>query len=422
MLVPETSEENSEIIRIFLSGVVFLTTMISVHLILQRGIIENQNIKISDLAQAFTRERTLFFDDHKKTLNVISKIMQRTRTFQEHGSTRNIGELFISRAERAISVQNTFVDISDPLSNDSQGDVGRAYDAWLNNSSEKKWTDIIGVKEFFSGRYNRPVESRNFKGTNNVFVLRHSIPIINFIIFEYEDRNFEVFFGWLPGDEDERSEIFSTTDRMIISMYQSYFDSLKKHSWNFYFNHDLDRGYVVDYSSNRENRVANIDTRLTDKVGKWITVGYEKKKGKKGGYTPNSLGVIDISLEKSGFRISSQIWGSDGVLEERDTKHREIAHFLNNLFVGYSLEAGRGSGICYYKFLSKHGTDLIIGIYMDRRDERRNSIIGVRHSGDGVIIDNDPSPTEIIHKIGEYDTIFREMHDFHALVLGPELD
>lgn len=414
--------EQAAIMTPLLSAIGYLVMAISVFLVSQRLAIEKQSIEISELAEKFSSERALFFDEHKKTVGVISKAMRRTQTFQEHGLARNIGELLTSRAAKAISVQNTFVDISDTLSNGPQGEVGRSYDAWLKNPHEKKWTDIVGVKEFFSGRYNRPVDYENTTGTNNVFVLRHSIPIINFIIFEYEGGNFEVFFGWLPGDSDERSEIFSTTDRMIVSMYQSYFNSLKRHSWNFHFNHDLDHGYVVDYSIPGTSRISNIDKRLADKVGKWITVSYTKKKGAKDGYAPNRLGLIEIGLEKSGFRVSSSIWNSSGVLEEGYTKHREIAHFLNNLFVGYALEARKGSGICYYKFLPRPETDLILGIYMDGRDEKRNSIIGVRLQEQCFNLENGAPRDKIIETMKKYDAKFREMSDFHTLVLGPELD
>lgn len=96
------------------------------------------------------------------------------------------------------------------------------------------------------------------------------------------------------------------------------------------------------------------------------------------GYVVNRMGIVQVLRSDLGMSANARIWSAGGDLKETETEHREISHYLDSIFIGYRLDGSRDTGICFHKFTRQKYGELPQGVYMDRRSERRNTIIGVR--------------------------------------------
>lgn len=121
--------------------------------------------------------------------------MNRTHTFQVIGSREKADLMIGDKLSKAKEVKNTFLDLSneDAATNNA---VTEGYASWLKNDSPRTWEDITGLQELFSDRYKRIPRMSNYNDRHKAFVLRHSLPVINFIILKYDGAQpDEVLYG-----------------------------------------------------------------------------------------------------------------------------------------------------------------------------------------------------------------------------------
>lgn len=207
-------------------------------------------------------------------------------------------------------------------------------------------------------------------------------------------------------------------------MYQRYFNHLKRHTWNAYFDHDYSglhdssKGYALDYSKSGEDRFQSISPKLIDKASMWVTLSFVKDESD-ASVKVNRLGFVSIKAGDHGMKLTARIWSADGKLEESETEHREISHYLDSIFIGYRLKESNHTGICFYRFSRQSYGDVIQGVYMDSRNERRNTIIGMRtdqYSSVEEIILEESDVGELISKL---EADFKDLYNFDSLVTGP---
>lgn len=412
----------------------FMTLMYGDKLI-SRALMENVSIKAK---KAITAQEALIRkvsksqrDSLDKAENIsdeiienISSISSNLNGVQTYGTTEVFAQIFDAKIASAKSVRNTYVDIFDHMSEQSAPEsiLIASYTSWLSNRLSGSWQDIVGIREFFSGRFAAIPVSEDYTGQHRLYVLRHTSSVINFIILTYEDESEEVFFGWIPEDDDGKSRIFGTKSVPLVKMFGEHFETLKSKTWSSDKKDAKNAGILIDYSKGWPERISTSKDSPIDKEGAWVTLSYSKKPNNDETPKMNRMGIIRFKNNKRSIDLTAEIFSTSGEPEESGTQHSEIAHYLNNIFVGYDLEEG-GTGICHYQFIRRSNLDYIVGVYTDRRDERRNTIVGIRASKEvegkhG----HEFTPAQIKKLIADTEASLKEnQNTFDSLVKGPQL-
>ncbi len=291
-------------------------------------------------------------------------------------------QLIANRISQAKSVRNTFVGLYDS----DNPNIVKSYENWLANPGKETWEDIVGVREFFSGRYASIVAGHAIN-SHEVYVLRHYMPILNFVILKYSQDVEEVYWGWEPGQRDP--EIFRSYETTLINSFKSYFQELKNRTWNQKVNKN--KPFFLDFSKVGAERLPGAELGLVNKEGIWITLSYPKRRrrGSSDVRAINRFGLIKFEIDTSEVKVRAKIYESDGtfngtagVNHEDDIPRPVIAHYTNNVFVGYQLEGTNSTAVCHYQFRRKDNIDIIQGLYIDRKNGTKNTILGVRLSAE----------------------------------------
>ncbi|GLP88291.1 hypothetical protein [Tritonibacter mobilis] len=419
----ENAEGDSqrEAMRLLISTAGSIAVLLGLNWMWFRGLVDGQKDEIEKLSASFEQQRELFFKDYQRQSKKLELLANRSKTFQVYPDKIKASEALLERLSESTNVKNLFLDIPDPISSDSSKDsrVIASYEKWLNNNKRGLWQDVVGIKEYFSDRYKAISPNSRHKGEHRVFVLKHTMPTINFIILDYaSSRPTEVFWGWVSGDESEQSPIYATIDRDVLKTFEDYFEALIKRTWNRSVFDESDKGFLIDYTDNAETRLQNASSRLVDKVGLWITVSY-RKDDQSDNQIANRLGLVEIGYNERGISVQAKIYNQNGLIEETETEHREIAHYLDSVFIGYRLRDSDFSGICQYKFKRYQSEELMTGVYVDRRESIRNTLIGSRYNAHSAISGINLTAEEVRVLLEEQDAAYRKLENFQTLVTGP---
>src|SRR5690606_4644229 len=123
-------------------------------------------------------------------------------------------------------VTNTFVGTRHPGTKDDA--VLEVYKSFVSGQNAEYWRDIVGISEVFSPRYTK-LTLEGGHAEVRLKVLRHSPPIINFILIEYESAYgipgfTEVYFGWMQGEQV--GKVFYSRRTRVISYFKIYLQNL----------------------------------------------------------------------------------------------------------------------------------------------------------------------------------------------------
>ncbi|MEO1476468.1 MAG: hypothetical protein AAFS13_08805, partial [Pseudomonadota bacterium] len=260
----------------------------------------------------------------------------------------------------ASHVSNTFVsfgkiDVSRDAGDDSVINLYKEF----AESGGKSWIDIVSPLEFFSGRFESIAISSETLAKNPDFqhivrIVRHSIPVLNFGILYYDDKDKddEVIFGWLYSDQVQRRRIFRSSDETVVQLFEDYFKLLTDHK----IQHD----FKVEYTRAVKQRLIG-SQRVIDRRGRWITAAVREN------FTL-SYGLIDIEFTPSGVNINGKVKGFlDGSLQYYRIFHSDenTSYTDRKIFLEYFREGGRRSGICVYRFVRVGDDDEMFGYIID---------------------------------------------------------
>ncbi|MGJ8670997.1 MAG: hypothetical protein ACSHXK_16055, partial [Oceanococcus sp.] len=226
-------------------------------------------------------------DRQSKDLELIEKI----NDFEDRLSGEKItnwgnitrgNQRVVKKIAQADWVKNVFVGTNDHDEEEHVQTIVKGYELWLENKSKENWTDIVGIQEFFSPRYER-FTAKYREGKHRLHVLRHSVPVMNFVIIGY-GKSKEVFIGWLPEYKDGHEYyIFSSRSSAAVKLFEDYFDYLIDHKcWN-----DRKTPFELDTEKEGKDRFAHLP--IVDKKGLWITFGLIAD------------GVTDVHISSLGF-------------------------------------------------------------------------------------------------------------------------
>lgn len=254
--------------------------------------------------------------------------------------------------------------------------IVRSYCDWLGNPSKGEWIDIVGLPELFSDRY-RSIHVEKKTGSHGIFVLRHSTPMLNFLILGNGNQK-KVFWGWIPEYQKSISMYFlySSNDRRVIRVFEEYFEYLKRNKcWN-----KPNAPFEIDFTKKTEQeRYATVD--VVNKRGVWTTIGVQGKSEEQ--LKPVTIGFVVFDIDKEGrLTVKPIIYDAASGAREEPTgrDHREISHYQNDVYVSYELE-DTTSGICHYRFeRGDDGAEFLIGTFINRKNGQRCSLIGTKKS------------------------------------------
>lgn len=294
------------------------------------------------------------------------------------GDSRDAIRILKSKIRRAVNVRNTFIGIHD-AEDDVNYQVGicSLYAEWIGNPNSKEWIDISGPAQLFSERYkNIKVNRSRIYGTHIIKILRHSTPIVNFVIFEYGKNDKEVFFGWISGTS--RSAIFSSSHPETVKVFERYFRALERHRlWG--------KQIVVDYNAKSPSNRVGQRGDLVDKIGKWLTISVRDGEIKTFGFFEIDISKHGVSGQRAGtISINGYILTQD-LTFFGDIKHGEdeIAHYANKIFIEYGNAKKSRTGFCFYEFIrnladSRVEANQLEGFFIDENDSTRNDIFGFK--------------------------------------------
>lgn len=303
----------------------------------------------------------------------IEKLLEDNR---EHVSVLTEGEainLLLNRLSQATSVTNTNVNITHlagkiDRDTNTHADIEALYQAFLANGKGGTWKDIIGVSEMYSERYPQ-VSAYGNAGKLLVQLLRHSAPIINFVVVEGDDFK-EVYFGWVA-DDSKPGPVFYTQSRNLVALFERY-DEVITERYSMFDN--AHRRIAVK----PEVSIAK-SVMLVDRKGIWLTAEIVDSR-------IVSFGIIDISFDKGRTVISTRIYDSANT-NPRTTEHepKNVTTGRDKIFFTYWREDGRDStksqGLCFYKFelsQQKDSGERLTGYVADFRTQSLSRLVGVK--------------------------------------------
>ena len=72
--------------------------------------------------------------------------------------------------------------------------------------------------------------ARSYGKNLRCFRLRHPMPLLNFILLDYEDLTTEVLFGWSQGKAGSQGAVFRSKERRLVDEFSEFYDQLLDYS------------------------------------------------------------------------------------------------------------------------------------------------------------------------------------------------
>lgn len=188
---------------VFKSQDIFSSTLISICIVLV-GLLAGMGVELRRMREGIDSLNSSLLDEFRSQNKV-----------KMFSSTLAAEDSILEDLTDANFVYNTFVG--------TEEEPQRIYDAYnkffRRSDKTKQWVDIVGISEVFSGRYNN-ITIRNNKASLKLKVLRHSPPIVNFIIIKKIDKKNKVYrnvyVGWIGKTQKNRKIFFLNTLRLWV--------------------------------------------------------------------------------------------------------------------------------------------------------------------------------------------------------------
>ncbi|MBP5857416.1 hypothetical protein KAJ83_10390 [Marivibrio halodurans] len=318
--------------------------------------------------------------NNEKMLHEIRDILSQG-SFMKVGDSLSVIEDIISEVGDARCVKNTFVTFSDD--ENYENEVVKIYDHCFNNPEFTVWKDLISYPEVFSSRFEMPLSVGKVSDRHHVRILRHNVPLINFmIIFKQSGENI-AYVGWVH-QQSVKSPIFATRNKAFIDYLNRHYDSLwRRKVFDQLFQSNRNQTIVVDYSKNPGERLSG--TNLVKKFGLWVIMSYyfdddENFLVKKFDLIQIFLNDGQLKIEGVSDRIPKSVSSEDGTKELLGIEIRNLFQTANRLYFEY--HSGRlleiEKGYCLYRFERYERIDAILGYVTNDHTGTQHRVVGVR--------------------------------------------
>ena len=315
------------------------------------------------------------FDKINDKIDVLDSFLKENRGIIYVGPADKVFEQISVKLDDASSVKNTLVGLYS--ADIYQGKAEKLYRDFFENNKSAIWKDLVSSVELFGDRFRMNLNGEEVRSRHKIKVLRHSIPLINALIIFEGNTAKSVFFGWTAAYATMDSPIFYSDDRKLVEIFDKYFDLL----WN---EKTIDRDEIsVDYSSPFDRRFKGLD--VVDKVGRWITLGYNLSEQKN--IEIESYGIIDIFISNNGrIEVSGDIFDTNGETKS-PVDAVNVYQSTNRLAFDYKLDSSSKIrlGFCVYRFgrrnLNKAGgvkIEYLNGFFVNNSTGTRKDVIGIK--------------------------------------------
>lgn len=289
-------------------------------------------------------------------------------------ATKKVSDQIIDWAQTSpggIEIKNTFVLVRNFTheEDDEFQQMLKAYEAVLSRNGNY-WWDAISINELFSVRYDAIFKDRLSLprlGVHKVGVVRHILPLINYIIIcDKTRKRSAAYFGWVYDHGDSDSEVFYTEDQKLIALLQCHFQVLSN-------NKIVDDKFIsIDYS--KQGRARLRKSTVVDRQGWWLTFAYPP-----GTRSLESVGLVKFvfiagKLEVSGWTLNASV--------KKTISAEDPQHTTRRIYFDYKTKGSDGldrDGYCMYRFEKKlNSEEYLRGFFTNDRDLRKVDFIGVR--------------------------------------------
>jgi hypothetical protein len=143
------------------------------------------------------------------------------------------------------------------------------YEAFLSQSADVSWHDVVGIADFLDGRFHSifptpprtPLGAPILLGVHRLNILSNNLPVVNFLLSAPRDSNYsELYFGWIS-NQNEIVQVFYTTDTRLIEIFVQYFNQLTE---------SRATTTVINYNMPPANRFSSLS--IEKLLGTWISV------------------------------------------------------------------------------------------------------------------------------------------------------
>ena len=205
--------------------------------------------------------------------------------------------------ESSFYIRNTFVNLSGLTGTNTamSQQVVKRYEAFLQKGVDAQWHDIVGLEDFFDGRYSNIFAAGNTSGLadHRLFILNSQspVPILNFMLCANRSREFtDLYFGWIA-NMSNAYDVYHTKDRRLLAFFSAYFDFIQSGSRTVEF--------CVPYGLVGPQRFSSlIFSRV---IGRWLSVSRSQKdladKGQR------EYAILEIAYDQQ-WKISGKVYGS----------------------------------------------------------------------------------------------------------------
>lgn len=274
-----------------------------------------------------------------------------------------------------IEIKNTFVLLMNYKHRNSSEfrQIIAGYESVLSQDGSS-WFDLISINELFSSRYEKIFESDALsappspRGIHRVAVIRHNVPLINFIILnDKKNERRALYFGWVYGPTDDSSDVFYTEDEKIIGLFDRHFDVLRMYKV-------VDHKVIeVDYSKQGRARLHGSD--IVDRQGGWLTVSFGSGPD---GNESESLGLVRIEFDEGHIIVDGHTINSKGIFKRINTS--DVQHTTRRIHFEYETKDGgrTRNGFCTYRFRKFDEDDGLEGFFTNDRDNRKINLVGIK--------------------------------------------
>ena len=327
--------------------------------------------RISILAQGMyaDEERRI---DRKEIMDAIHSISRIDRV----GSSDEDLSAIRNRIKLAKHVKNTFINVaSAPKRHGSiEASITSSYEDFLSSDDSRSWRDIVSVNELFNFRHTRVFDPpREVKGQHTIAVLKHNLPIVNFIILRNDAIGLnEVYFGWLYDRNMTATPIYKSSDAELVRMFETHFDVM----WS----EKAADVWLVDYSKPPAQR-GSARRFVVDKAGIWVTVAVRLREE-----VPRDYAAFEIKFDNVGASVCGCIVKSTD-LADRRINHRDVTYTPNKIYLEYEERFGSETsrGFCVYNFERRDTRSVLKGYILEGKHDERVEIFGLKVDPEFVI-------------------------------------
>lgn len=304
---------------------------------------------------------------------------------REIGNSIECIDTIMREMEGADRVQNTFVTFQDAPEYEEA--VAPVYEHFFRTNRNGIWQDLISYPEVFSKRFEMPLTDDLVGTRHHVRILRHNVPLINFMIIYKDEEPVSAYIGWVH-EVDSRSPIFATRDRALARLFRRHFVRLwEGKTFHGREGDPVNKTIHVNYNKPIGKRFEGID--LVRKFGQWMTLSFGVAAD--GSIIEYSQGIVCIQLKHGTASVRGRVRraaNGDEQIESNISTHHitgdltvfRMVQTANNLYFDYTVRdfLDFPDGFCLYRFVERDKKDAIEGFHVNDQSRVRRELIGLR--------------------------------------------